>query len=244
MSSKRKVELSTLVEDANPHVPEQTSFCILWNVVLGPETLHRAWDSSRHHCLGDVLGLGDDFPVDLLRATLLDVRFVGVPLKPGVCADHRVYDCFGISLLVIKHRLSLPDVSFCQESRTDKQKGCCKCLVYRVRKTHRWFLKSLPMGKALTLWDLCRNSYTKVLLKDIAEAASKHEAYVRKYCAEKKLDVKSFKNEVLLRCSMTRQILERLRLNITEFSRLGFCPVQLGWTRGRMAWFLRRLSTG
>ena len=80
MSSKRKVELSTAVEDGNPHVSEQTSFCILWNVVLWPETVQRAWDSCRDRCLGEVSGLGDGFPVDLLRASLLDVRFVGVPL--------------------------------------------------------------------------------------------------------------------------------------------------------------------
>ena len=231
MSSKRKVELFSAVDVVNPHVLEQTSFCILWNVVLWPDKVQRAWDSCRDHCLGEVLGLGDGFPVDLLQASLLDVRFVGVPLKPGVCAAHRVYDCFGISLLVIKHRLSLPDVSYCQASKSEKQRGCCKCLVYCVRKTHRRLLKHLPYEHALTLWDIFRTCYTRSIVKDIAEAASMHEAYVRKYCAEKKLDVKSFKNEVLLRCSMTREISERLRLNSIESSPLGFCPVQLGWTQ-------------
>ena len=231
MSSKRKVELSTFVENTNPHVPEQTSFCILWNVVLGSETLQHAWDSCRHHCLGDVLGLDDDFPVDLLRATLLDVRFVGVPLKPGVCADHKVYECLGISLVVIKHSLSLPLLSYCRASRSQKQKGCCKSLVYRVRETNRGILSPLPEHDALTLWDIFKVARTKNILKDIAKAASLHEAYVRNFCVERKLDVKSFKNEVLLRCSVTREILERLRVNDIEVSPLGCCPVQLGWTQ-------------
>ena len=176
------------------------------------------------------MGLGDDFHVDLLRATLLDVRFVGVPLKPGVCADHKVYECLGISLVVIKHRLSLPFLSYCRPSQSQKQRGCCKSLVYRVRETHRGLLTPLPEDDALTLWDIFKVARAKNILKDIAKAASLHEAYVRNFCVENKLDVKSFKNEVLLRCTMTREILERLRLNGIDSSSLGVCPLHLGWT--------------
>ena len=68
-------------------------------------------------------------------------------------------------------------------------------------------------------------------MKALADAASEHESYVRDSCARKKLPAKLFKNEVLSRCTMTREILERLRLNGLSSTPLGVCPLQLGWTQ-------------
>ena len=150
MSPKRKAWSPSDIDVVNPRLPEQTSLCVLWNVVLGPETLERAWASSGNRLVKDVLLLNANFPVELLQATYVDVRFVGVPLEPGISPENRVYECSGISLVVIKHTQEFDNHFLCQPSKSPGQKGCCKTLVMRVEGNHPADLTDLPIFFALS----------------------------------------------------------------------------------------------
>ena len=110
MSPKRSRWSYDDIDDVEPRFPEQTSLCVLWNVVIRPETLARAWKCRGSVLVKDVLELKDDLPYEFLQAKYVDVRFVGVPLEPGISPENRVYECFGISLVVIKHTRAFDDV--------------------------------------------------------------------------------------------------------------------------------------
>ena len=180
MSPKRQRWSDHDIDAVEPRLPEQTSLCVLWNVVLWPETLASAWASCGSNLVKDVLGLNDNFPDEFLQATYVDVRFVGVPLEPGISPENRVYECFGISLVVIKHARTFDDV-FCQESNTKEQKQCCKTLVMRVQENHLSDLTSLPKNDALSLWEISTSIYGNVFLAALARAAVLHHTCVRNY---------------------------------------------------------------
>ena len=185
--SKRK---APDIDVVNPRLPERTSLCVLWNVVLRPETLWRAWHCEDRRSVKDVLRLEGDWPVDLLEASYESVRFVGVPLKPGICPEMRCYDCLGIALVVIRSRRPLQRVSYCQKSRTFSQKECCKSLVLCVGEVQRTALHFIPRKDAVSLWDIFRINHTSFLLKALADAASEHESYVRDFCVRKEITFK------------------------------------------------------
>ena len=122
VSPKRQRWSDHDIDAVEPRLPEQTSLCVVWNVVLWPETLASAWASCGSNLVKDVLDLNHNFPDEFLQAKYVDVRFVGVPLEPGISPENRVYECFGISLVVIKHTRAFHEALYCQESSTPEQK--------------------------------------------------------------------------------------------------------------------------
>ena len=105
---------------------EQTSLWVLWNVVIWPETLERALRSPGGGRVKDVLQLKDDLPHEILQAEYVDVRFIGVPLEPGISPENRVYECFGISLVMIKHTEAFADYFFVSHPNLMTKKDVAK----------------------------------------------------------------------------------------------------------------------
>ena len=229
--SRRRRWSDIQIEDPDPGVFVQSSLLVLWNVVMSPETLEVAWRCKSGTRVKDALALSDDLPGEVLHAEYVDARFVGVPLVPGISPENRVFECFGITLLLIKHTEASGDVIMCQPSQTVVQRGCCKTMVMRVAGKRPTDFSGLPRNAALALWELNRGSFAEVYMKALVRAAKLHETYVRNFAVKRNIPVKVFKMEALTRCAITRENLERLRLTATAAWPMGLCPIQLGWSQ-------------
>ena len=181
------------VEATGRGVRAQTSLVVLWNAVLSSDRIKDAWQNGSGKRLKDVLGLPEkSFPVVVLDAEYVDVRFVGVPLVPGICPSDRVFECFGIALVLIKHTDWIEETSMCQPADHKTQRGCHKAMAMRVSGAHPRDLCDLPPKVALGLWELSSGSFAPMYLQALAQAASLHETYLRDFAIKKQHSVEEF----------------------------------------------------
>ena len=57
---------------------------MLWNVILQPHEIAFAWGFNMGDKVRALFALTPDCPTCILDADFLDVRFIGVPLEPGI----------------------------------------------------------------------------------------------------------------------------------------------------------------
>ena len=107
--------------EAEPDLP--INFYVLWNVILQPHEIAFAWNFNMGDKVRALLALMPSCPACILDADFLDVRFIGVPLEPGIIPTDRCFDCFGITLLLCRGMPMRESVTMLGASSSGLQKG-------------------------------------------------------------------------------------------------------------------------
>ena len=134
-----------------------------------------------------VLPLTRGCPECILDADFLDVRFIGVPLEPGILPTDRCFDCFGITLLLCRGMPVSESVTLLGASSSGSKEGCCHILILRGQWDDSACFEAVPRKVAIGMYDLVNASKANTQYLDaILQAATKHEQYLRNWAQQNK----------------------------------------------------------